>query len=249
MFIVFSSIKAAKCNLTFIGNTASVAGGGASIGFDTSDFLVNTKDVELSGHFTNNRARCGGAVFIKNEKHVILNSVSVGDNSASAVCVYDSTVTFSQTTTIFNNTGGFGGGIYSSNSALSLDGDSLLDSNTARSGGAMYLLHGTVSLAGTVTFTHNSAERDGGALYAVSTVMDFLSEINFTFNSARNGGAVYLNGEVVITLELPTQINFSFNEALDYGGGIYCVDNTDPIQCSYTHSIYKFHRPSSYHMY
>ena len=134
-------------------------------------------------------------------------------------------------TEFINSSYDFGGGIYSGASNLLFEGYSLFHSNNASMGGALHLLQGTVTFNGITTFTHNTATTKGGAVYAFRTEINIPHEINFTSNSAQTGGAVYLDGFAYLNINLNTTLNFAFNRALDYGGGIYHVDITDPLQC------------------
>ena len=86
----------------FIENTASV--GGAIYTF-FGNFNVSGEII-----FINNRAgTCGGAFFVNN--YVNLNNVSAIANSNSALCIYQSNVTFRGRNNICSNTGTEGGGI------------------------------------------------------------------------------------------------------------------------------------------
>ena len=94
-----------------------------------------------------------------------------------------------------------------------------------------YIMQGTMTFDGVTIFTSNSACEDGGAVY--DAIIELSGVVNFTFNTAHNGGGIYLRRESLLILASQTDLTFFFNTALYYGGGIYHVDNSDPIQCSF----------------
>jgi pilin isopeptide linkage protein len=147
---------------------------------------------------------------------------------------------------IYNNTGGNGGGIYEYASlALVITGGSItgnkgssgggicvessewlsirnadISSNTAtNSGGGMY----TTSLTNTIdiadsTFTNNTSNKDGGGIHTYSTIA--IKEVNVTDNSATsNGGGISLWGGQ-LTMEEST---IAQNTAGQNGGGIWSM--------------------------
>ena len=190
----------------------------------------------FSGVFVNNRAKCGGALSIKNQEDILLHHSSITQNSESALCISDSTVTF-QDIELSCNSGNSGGGVYSLNSILKFKGSNSLCNNTAFSGGAMYMIQGSVLFEGRMTvFSQNFAQGNGGAFNAVGIDVNLRQRVDFMYNSAQNGGAIYLKGRASMTPNLNSHLTFSFNKALGYGGGVYHEDDTIPAQCNFNES-------------
>jgi predicted outer membrane repeat protein len=236
--MVKTQVDTRFCELSFTSNIAVESGGAMAIGYSYRRYIpIDDKHVVyVTGSFVENRAQNGGAMFINNE-NVVLKQVNITGNSGSALCIYDSTVRveYYSSTVFTNNTGEFGGAIYSSNSILRFTGRNYFDSNSAVSGGAVYLLYGSADFQGGATFIRNSAERYGGALYVVRTAINIEGTGDFTLNFAgKDGGAVYIKSDgSLLTMKVQTKLNFSFNAALGNGGGLLHVDNTDHNQCSY----------------
>jgi predicted outer membrane repeat protein len=228
-----------KCNITLHHNSAKVDGGGLYVTsrprYGGSFLTGNAGGISLSGNFTGNTAKCGGAMSLNHHQNITLEYATLVDNFMSALCVTGSEIMLNEVL-VRDNSGMLGGGIYSLNSSLSLSYTRFV-SNRALSGGAMYLFHGTMLFSGATVFSTNSAERDGGALYAIGTNIHLHQTIEFTANSALNGGGVYLNIEATMTWSINTNYISSNNTALSYGGGIFHTDNPVPIQCRYDKNI------------
>ena len=225
LYLYESVIQTSKCYLLFMNNYAY--SGGAGVIYQR--FVEMIVDVSiLSGKFINNSADTASALYIRDIKNITFKNTIFKNNS---LYILDSNVTF-ENSEFSNSSQDFGGGVYSSDSLLLFKGQNLFDGNKATMGGAMHLLQVRVSFDGVTIFTHNSAETSGGALYAFRSVVKLYHTVNFTSNSAKNGGAVYLDGDAYMSLEINTLFHSSSNRALGYGGGIYHVDNADPFQCS-----------------
>lgn len=69
IFMANTSLEREQCILNFFNNVA-FAGGGAGIGIDNIEF--NYKQVALSGNFTNNTAKRGGAVLVERDPLKVL---------------------------------------------------------------------------------------------------------------------------------------------------------------------------------
>lgn len=117
-----------------------------------------------------------------------------------------------------NNTGYFGGAVYSVNTIT----DSIFTSNSAEQGGAVYS-------ANTITdsvFTNNNAQRNGGAVSNTNTITDSV----FTNNNAGNGGAVssIYSGNTI------NNSIFTNNKAKINGGAIYGINTI--TDCTFTNN-------------
>ena len=209
----------------FKGNTATNKGGCIYISFNGG-----TQPVEISGHFSNNRAREGGAIYTERGDEITWKNVSIEGSSTSAVSIIDSKTTFTGTTTIHNNTGG---GIYMVNSQVKFLDHTTFERNSARKGGAINSLSGMLLFSGITVFAHNRAVENGGAVYTIGTNVTFQETVNATFNSAKNGGAFYLTNMAYLTILEKTTLSTSHNHASQYGGAIYYEDTPTLTQCSF----------------
>ncbi|MEH2351483.1 MAG: right-handed parallel beta-helix repeat-containing protein [Nostoc sp.] len=125
-----------------------------------------------------------------------------GTNSNS-VLVIDSTIT--------NNSGEFGGGIYLENGIVS---HSTISGNSADFGGGLYLINVTLSYS---TITNNSVPANGGGIFSSGGTISYSTITN---NSAgENGGGIILSRSTV------SYSTISGNSAQDGGGGIYIDAN------------------------
>ena len=218
---IFSCTASLYGEIEFTDNSANRGGGIAVANTDSS------KPVVVTGTFINNTAERGGALFIKRAGNVTCNNVSVNCNS---IYIFDSSVTFGETTVIANNNGG---GVHSENSYISFTDYSLFENNSAMIGGAVSSLYGTITFSGVSMFKENRAETKGGALYASGTGIVFKDSVNVVSNSAQYGGAMYLSSLASLTLSTSSILNSSHNHASQYGGVIYHEDTALPVQCHF----------------
>ena len=195
-------------SILFSNNSAGLAGGAVSIQGSPNSASLQYINI-ISGNFSENNAAklCGGAVFIENVHNVTLKNIIISNNSNSAVCCYESTVYFEETTHFEHNAGKLGGAVYLSYSSAFFSGVSIFKGNTA------------------YTF--------GGALIALRTNIRFKDKVKFISNTAQDGGAMYFKTSSSMTLEPETNLTTMYNHAFEYGGGIYYEDVITPSQCQY----------------
>lgn len=216
--------------LYFIDNNAENNGGAMLVWTDNSQ---HDNKLLLSGHFINNTAgECGGAMHITT-MNVVTQHVSVTGNEGSAICLFDSSITFTGATRILDNTGRFGGGIHSERSSITFTDSNTLENNHGLVGGAIYLVHGTLSLGIFTLFLQNRADEDGGALYAVSTDITLRETVKFNYNSANRGGAMYLRQSAGFIFTTSFTLTTASNHAYESGGVIFHKDMATPDQCSF----------------
>ncbi|MDR3199212.1 MAG: autotransporter domain-containing protein, partial [Planctomycetaceae bacterium] len=127
---------------------------------------------------------------------------------------------------------GFGGGIYYENEngkELTLQ-NVQMDSETAKSGGAIYAATPTILKISDSVFSENEAtQQDGGAVYfnSVKSQLD-ITGTQFLNNIAKkNGGAVYLPNESIVKANRAT---FSSNKATN--GGAIGIGSTAELYLS-----------------
>ena len=211
----------------FIENTADYGG---AINSDYGYFSVSG-DIK----FVNNTAMSCGGIALSYGGNIRLNDVSAIGNSNSALCIFQSNVTFSGRINISNNTGTEGGGIkvITKNTHLYFTGSTVLYGNKAGLGGAIYSQFGTeLTFSGDTLFSHNTADTNGGAIYSEYTNITF-DALSFKWNTAENGGAMYLRSASFLTFNIGVNLSMSYNHATKYGGGIYNEDIASAAQCSY----------------
>lgn len=231
-------------SIIFDGNFAAKKGGGMSM--ELSSIITHTDNLT----FSNNTARTGGALFMSEVPDrltlgginlAVLSGKFINNSANDGGGLYITTasnITFKRIT-VLENTGKFVGGIFSSDSILSFEGDTWFGYNTGLTGGAMKCQGGIVSLSGNTTFSHNTAH-SGGAVYSIETKLLFKGGgINFTLNRAQSGGAMYFKSGTILALETETNLTLWRNHASEYGGGIYHEDSPTVVQCYYPESEFK----------
>ena len=236
--IVDSKLLTAVETLSFSYNFARKKGGGLYAKL----FFAENLHV-ISGNFTNNRAdECGGAIYVDGGRNIHIERILATGNSESALCVLESRIEFTESAYISENTGERGGGIriLQRDSLLSFSSRTEFANNSAIFGGAIYSAYNTsLVFSGKTLFTGNRAALDGGALYALGTTIVISNRVHkmtsFEYNSAVNGGAFFLAG-AALSLKFESRLNFSYNDASKYGGGIYSDDNALSAQCNFEHA-------------
>jgi hypothetical protein len=189
--------------------TAYAQGGGVRV-FTSTLFL---EDVLLTG----NQGDLGGGVFASNSTVTVRES-NLSGNEASVfggglASVSGSSTLIDSTALTGNNGGLFGGGVYGladvinssiiSNTAewgggiyggvLTVTQSVLAGNSAASSGGAMYVIVGSITTRN-VTVSGNSATfYGGGAMLQRSTLSIYNS--SFASNTAEMGGGIYLGGQ------------------------------------------------------
>ena len=133
-------------------------------------------------------------------------------------------------TTVFmdNTAEGIGGAIYAENSEISWSGSTLLETNRAQYGGALYLEDDVIfQTRGMTSFYSNSALYDGGAIGAAIAAETYSGHSWLVLNGSTifmgntcggNGGAIDLSDIHVV---FDGKIVFSANYAASSGGALY----------------------------
>ena len=211
----------------FTGNTAQQKGGAVAI-------LDGYMPMNVSGNFVHNNAKeCGGGLFLQRVQLIYLVSMNISNNTGSGICLFYSNACFVHGTLMANNTGSFGGGIYSENSKMSFPNEATFASNSANFGGGIYSVYGRVDIGANTQFAHNTAQSDGGAMFALGTDIVLNSTITFISNTAQNGGAVCLKSSASVSISAQFHLSSSHNHAAEYGGVVYNEDNAVPSQCNF----------------
>lgn len=146
--------------LNFIGNVAENNGGGI--------YCYSTKLSVLSVSFIRNTGKCGGAVYIIEERDITFHDTTITGNSKSAVCASESSIAISGTTRIDKNVGEFGGGFHLENSVISFTGYNLFQNTeltlVVLSMGYTVKFHSMVSLC---SFTTQLIEMVEQSMYQI----------------------------------------------------------------------------------
>ena len=141
------------------------------------------------------------------------------ENANTAIIVTSSFVELAGTVNFFNNkisaiqTSG-------THSTILLAGTVEFTNNTATSGGAVLMLDGNMTIANNaeVVFQSNHAKQLGGAI-ASNQHVTIAASVQFINNSANKGGAIDSNGKVTIADN--AQVVFQSNRAKTFGGAIF----------------------------
>ena len=201
----------------FINNGANQGGA-----IDSNDDVTITADAEVI--FSGNNADTSGGAIISDQHVTVAGAVQFISNSAQQGAAVDSDGSISiagNTLVIFegNNVKGFGGAIAChSHQNVTIAGTVRFTNNSANKGGAIASA-GTVSIADNaqVLFQDNHADTDGGAIYSEYHVT-IASTVQFINNQAFQGGAISSNYNVSIGNN--AQVVFQGNYADNVGGAI-----------------------------
>ena len=210
----------------FVNNTAHERGGGIWIRtlIENTKYMHDNKRIRLCKFINNTAGSCGGALYIDSEINIHLDYISAIGNSNSALCIFESSVTFTGKMNICNNSGTQGGGIKVTQSNLDIQGVFDIGNEAFEN----------------MLFSHNTADKEGGAIYAKQTTITFAYylRLSFMYNTAENGGAIYLKeaSSVNFFVRLNLDLYISYNHAIKYGGGIYYEDKPSSTQCNYEKS-------------
>ena len=233
-----------NCDITFKRNSSinyskNKALNGAGGGIYCTD-NSNTTFQEMSNTtFTENAARDGGAlhynfkstVHFENNSMVIFTSNTATSGGAINFQV-DSNGIFGGTAKMLfcNNTAETSGGAILG-SRVSLLFEEALDKDPISDVIRAYCIDNDVIFNNaTNIFNHNDAET-GGAIFIETSDITFHSNSVFVSNKAsQDGGAIYLSDQSNITFMYGSKVNFSKNDASDYGGAIYGKFSTETDQ-------------------
>ena len=187
----------------------------------------------------------GESVFMNNTRYPLNNTSEFSEGGA--LTLYHSTVEFTDITTMMNNQAESGGAIAAFFSIINLQGDTILEHNTATSsGGAIYAYKTELNVIDKANITGNIAREKGGGMHATNTTTTVSARgvLSFRENDAKMGGGVYLEEYSKLHIlkqqaeylgrenpKLWQKVVFIGNNAT-YGGAIYVSDRTIPKTCS-----------------
>ena len=168
-------------------------------------------------HFSNNRARKGGAILAIESKIIMYGKTTISNNN-----------------NLMNTTAKrSGGGIYLKQSRIDIEGVCYLVNNSAVRGGGLYASNSTIAINRNFFFSYrHTVEYPRGTL-------------QFINNYAKFGGGIYLEANSTLTmydyrLEIQKKsctispiifLSFVGNHA-NYGGAVFVADDTNSEKCS-----------------
>jgi len=206
-------------------NTATNGGGGVYINRAASVFT------QTAGVIAYNTASHGGGIYLYLGDGV-LNGGRVSENNAGSgggVSVAEPSAYLCQNSgsVISGNTAtANGGGISVSDGGATVRGE--ISDNSARFGGGMYVLTGTVALEGATIITNSATNYGGGLVIDTSSVTMDGGEISGNTSGLRGGGIYVMDSGS--TLELVGGATVSSNSTLGDGGGIYMAGGATSLQ-------------------
>ena len=246
------------------GNIAEDTGGGISaihssfkLGGQTT--FESNKAAEGGGLYTFD---C--TVKLPGENTFITNSAN---KHGGGFTVVHGTLHLNGSTNLKSNLAASGGGIYISGSKADIDGSNCFMNNTAKSGGgAIFARDSVVKTNGKVGFVANTATSKGAAIHAFSSTLSFQGSSSFMNNSAKYGGGIYSESSNLtfahnqssyfnnmalrggaqyfdvnsnFSLHQTAHVHFTGNNATEFGGAIYVVDEPSRSECFFHIQNYK----------
>ena len=228
--------------------------GGAFVNHGTIHINDGTEGshTTFSGNSNNNPTMGGGAIYsyasgtniyIGDYTSFIDNNKGVNVPAAGAVYVGNATslaigehVNFSGNSAGQGNSPGIGGAMYIENSATTIGQAINVESNTAASGGGLFISNpngSTATIGAGAVFTKNEAlTGDGGALVSDMTNLTIYSGARFEDNiAAGNGGAIStaqtFTNKQAGKVTIGSGAQFTGNEATGNGGAIYNITEVE----------------------
>ena len=197
-------------NITAVGNKANLSGG--VIYVDSGSVLLIGRNYLIS----NSAQIFGGAIFTLTSEITFSGANYITGNTVPAA--------------------GGGGGVYFSFSNSTVSGVFVLRNNAVRYfGGAIYGGFSSITFQrGVVSLIEANSAESGGAIYTLDTSITLTGHQSFIGNSAQQGGALALLGNSKITIASPQNVNFINNRAESDGGAIFFADPISIRQCNKT---------------
>jgi predicted outer membrane repeat protein len=220
---------------------------------DTSKFnlLLNSRvpggGTAVSVSYNSMLVVCDTASFVRNRLSNSMRQTSLFHfpSGGALFAGRESKILFEKSSNIsfVENFAEYGGGAISIlNSNLIVDGEVLFKGNSAKYGGAIYILFFTQNNASiklrNVWFERNTAILKGGTIYAENALISMTGTLHFVKNSAEMGGAIafghefgpsaYSSSSKLLLIE-PLMATFTENSASVSGGVIFFDDINAPI--------------------
>ena len=213
---LFNDGTANLTNCTIENNGAHDGGGIGNVGTITvTDCKVNGNTVGGGGAGI---WSSGNATLVRTEFAKNINSINGGG------ITNHKDMTISECTVSGNTVSNMGGGVFiDTDGKTVIDSNTIINANSAKTGGGIYLKKGDLTIAG-ATFMDNTATEAGGGLWANSGTTVSLSNVNMQKNSCKtNGGSLNSHGKVILK-----DSSIVYSTADNCGGGVY-MDTEDTL--------------------
>lgn len=223
---IYNAAGAVLFNNLWIKNNSALYGGGlyhsgaavyTNVNF--SNNLAKGSTARGAGVYSVKGFNLKGGIF---ENNRITEASNVATYAAALFSLADmqlKNAEFRNNTIVYGN----GGAIYANTSALITMDSVKFTGNSASSGGAMYLLNGTMNISDAV-FENNSATLNGGAIYTSKALN--INRTSFLRNtSVQHGGAIWTNSTLKIDNSVFSQNSVSSRSAY-YGAAVFVSSGT-----------------------
>ena len=196
------------------------------VSYDDVKYKLSTLLVNNSIFDDNNVYECG--IIYLDEKGVaeILNSQFTNNknNHSGGVLEIDTCISCTIGNCTFDENQGTSGGaikikVYGTKNTANvvIYGCDFIKNSVTKYGGAIFAEYATLNISN-CSFRQNTASKQGGAIYTTYGTLKF-TDCKFTSNKATDGGALYMDSNLV-TL---SGLSFAQNSATSKGGAIYCL--------------------------
>jgi len=179
--------------------------------------------------FCNNSAITGGGLYsidsnLDFPKTCTLNFTgNTATNAGGGFATVGNTVNTIGSMTFDTNSAMSGGGMYLEDTKVNLSGRNYFNRNLAHyDGGAVYIRAGNVNFSGTDNFVSNSAAMRGGSLSAACTNLTFSGTTTFNNSASQQGGAIHVVASSIV-FEYVTEL---WNNSAQYGGAVVSEKST-----------------------
>jgi len=205
---------------------------------DSSDVQIESTSISQNGE---NGMRCYSGssiemnnVIVSGNTHTgilcngsfpVMNNVDISNNQDGGISL-NNTDALIRNSLINNNYSYRGGGIYSINSHPVLRNVTIRDNNSYREGSGILCDFGSYLEMDTVQIISNISDfGDGGGICFNDNSTGKLEEVVFESNIADNGGAIFLNTDLIVSMK---NVRITDNVAYNTAGGIFITAPTHP---------------------
>ena len=198
-------------------STSYVNGAGKTTLFEVNGGTLSLYRLAL----INGAGNRGGAIYAT-DSVITATRCTISNNTAEyggATFLEGSVFAFTHSSLTGNTAYGDGGAMYSGSSNVTLAGNVRFESNTASSGGALYLVDSSIATVtgNSVSFAWNTAAAYGGGFCAERSTVKVSGNAEFVGNIAEFGGATYTYS---CSLFFDGDGRFVNNLASDSGGAV-----------------------------
>ena len=222
----------------FQGNTAAERGGGVFIK-DSNLISWTVKNISTSNatthsvqrilklpsrsEFCKNTAMTGGGLYSIDsildfhETYTLNFTANTATNAGGGFATIGSTINITGSMAFETNSAMSGGGMYLEDTKVNWSGRNYFNRNHAHyEGGAVYVRASKVNLSGADRFVSNSAAMRGGSISATCTNLTFRGTTTIQKSTSQQGGAIYVMGSSIV-FECATELK---KNSAQYGGAV-----------------------------